>query len=899
MVVAPVTTDTCFLSTLPEEEDSCDPYSGLFLPRGGDFENDLPQGVKIVVYMLGLFWCFSGVAIISEVFMGAIEKVTSKKRIVYNKTTGRNVTVKVWNDTVANLTLMALGSSAPEILLSLIELIAMNGFKSGELGPSTIVGSAAFNLFCITAACIPAIPNGEIRNVKDTGVYSVTATFSILAYLWLVFIVQFSSKDVIEEWEGAATFLFFPVLVTLAYIADRGCFGQCSQKGKISEDKIAALQERIRSQYGDSLTDEQVQMLLEYELSKMTSAVKASRAAHRIGATRNMFGGKRISITDNDPQVTKQTHTSTGSTMLSSPTLSSKSCNTIPSTNFPQVGPDGNPLQLYVTPCDGTCDGCGRRTRKGDVVMDCREHNWYLCCKFCAPRVIPQEEQSFAGFATTLIPVLESHGTVQLKVKRSGNMEKSVMVEYSTRDGTAKKNSDYYEVHGVLEFGPDEDEKTVEVRIIDDEEHEDNEEFYVDLVSVDCPENPGAAIIDESKATATVLIIDDDHPGQLGFDSDSMQVNETGVRQTIGVSILRTLGGCGAVTCSYRTEDDSAIAGKDFVAMEGELEFKPGELEKVISLEILPKGRYDGKERFRILLENITGGATFDPETDGGKESCILTVYIISDPTGAKSILGIGSGMMINWDRAEVGNSNWREQFMEAVFCGGSLEAQRECSWAQLAFHLIVMPWKLLFALVPPTDFLGGWLCFGVSLVAIGLVTAVIGDMANLLGCAMPGFTPSITAITFVALGTSLPDTFASRTAAQQDPHADASIGNVTGSNSVNVFLGLGLPWLIGAIYWKIVGPTEEWKLSYVGKIPTDICLRGAFVVSSEGLSFSVLLFSILALVAILFLFLRRRLVGGELGGNSRFAWGSSVFLVSLWVTYVGVSIWNIKTGTF
>ena len=49
----------------------------------------------------------------------------------------------------------------------------------------------------------------------------------------------------------------------------------------------------------------------------------------------------------------------------------------------------------------------------------------------------------------------------------------------------------------------------------------------------------------------------------------------------------------------------------------------------------------------------------------------------------------------------------------------------------------------------------------------------------------------SITAITMVALGTSVPDLFASKEAACGDPYADASIGNVTGSNSVNVFLGI------------------------------------------------------------------------------------------------------------
>jgi Ca2+/Na+ antiporter len=52
-----------------------------------------------------------------------------------------------------------------------------------------------------------------------------------------------------------------------------------------------------------------------------------------------------------------------------------------------------------------------------------------------------------------------------------------------------------------------------------------------------------------------------------------------------------------------------------------------------------------------------------------------------------------------------------------------------------------------------------------------------------------------------VALGTSIPDTFASKLAAQADPYADAAIGNITGSNSVNVFLGLGFPWILASAF--------------------------------------------------------------------------------------------------
>lgn len=47
----------------------------------------------------------------------------------------------------------------------------------------------------------------------------------------------------------------------------------------------------------------------------------------------------------------------------------------------------------------------------------------------------------------------------------------------------------------------------------------------------------------------------------------------------------------------------------------------------------------------------------------------------------------------------------------------------------------------------------------------IGLVTAVVERFASMFGCVL-NIDPSITAITFVALGTSLPDTFASMTAA-------------------------------------------------------------------------------------------------------------------------------------
>jgi len=80
--------------------------------------------------------------------------------------------------------------------------------------------------------------------------------------------------------------------------------------------------------------------------------------------------------------------------------------------------------------------------------------------------------------------------------------------------------------------------------------------------------------------------------------------------------------------------------------------------------------------------------------------------------------------------------------------------------------HFSCIGWKLLFSLVPPAHMCNGWACFFGALAMIGLVTAIVERFATLFGCVLM-VPPSITAITFVAFGTSLPDTFASMTAAK------------------------------------------------------------------------------------------------------------------------------------
>lgn len=215
--------------------------------------------------------------------------------------------------------------------------------------------------------------------------------------------------------------------------------------------------------------------------------------------------------------------------------------------------------------------------------------------------------------------------------------------------------------------------------------------------------------------------------------------------------------------------------------------------------------------------------------------------------------------------------ASWGQQFKIACILGPTIDQDDSevttVSGGQALWHLLSMFWGVFGAIVPPRNIWGGWAAFLVALALIGIVTTIIGEVATVLGCVI-NLKPAVTGITLVAMGTSLPDTFASMTAARSSPYADSAIGNVTGSNSVNVFLGMGLPWLIGTIWWK-----SNYDADYV--------------VPPGSLSFSVVMFLSCSMVCFLILLLRRCCLGGELGGEGCSRPLSAAILFLLWLVYV------------
>ena len=216
---------------------------------------------------------------------------------------------------------------------------------------------------------------------------------------------------------------------------------------------------------------------------------------------------------------------------------------------------------------------------------------------------------------------------------------------------------------------------------------------------------------------------------------------------------------------------------------------------------------------------------------------------------------------------------SWKRQFKAAILLGPMIEDNIEIEDVKLSAaitHFFTVYWNFIFAVVPPVHWGGGWPAFAIALTFIGVITLVVAEVAILFGCVM-GIPNSVTGITIVALGTSLPDTFASVIAAKTGDNADAAIGNVTGSNCVNVFLGMGAPWVLASSYMASKGKE--------------------YVTPAGNVAFSVIVFLICTFWAMVVLCARRKYIKGELGGPKTSAIASCLFLVFLWILYATLSI--------
>uniref|UniRef100_A0A8C5NCE5 Sodium/calcium exchanger 2-like n=1 Tax=Gouania willdenowi TaxID=441366 RepID=A0A8C5NCE5_GOUWI len=869
----PVISDKC------NETTECKP--GILLPVWKPDHPGLGYQVgRAVVYFASLMYMFLGVSIIADRFMASIEVITSQeKEVTITMPNGETsvATVRIWNETVSNLTLMALGSSAPEILLSVIEVCG-HEFKAGQLGPGTIVGSAAFNMFVIIAICVWTIPAGETRKIKHLRVFFITAFWSIFAYIWLYLILSVMSPGIVELWEALVTLLYFPVCVLLAWIADRRLLFYKYMGKRYRADKRRGI---VVETEGDlTPTKGGMEMMVDGKFPPRSGAVVPELDESRKEVIRIL---KELKQKYPDKELDQLVELANYYALLHQ--QKSRAFYRIQATRM-MIGA-GNVLKKHAA-------DHARRAAVTDEEAPEDEGDLEICSRI--------------SFESAHSQCMENCGVLTLAVVCQGGLgENTFYVDYRTEDGSANAGSDYDYSEGTLVFKPGETRKEIKVGIIDDDIFEEDEHFFVRLLNLRVGDAEGMFESDEvgqapkarlvEPLVATVTILDDDHAGIFTFGDSTVRVSES--VGTMEVTVVRNSGARGTVILPYHTESGSAKAGEDYEDARGELEFTNDQTTQTMQVRIIDDEEYEKHENFYIVLEEprwlkrgISGFLLLFPSE--GAEG-----QMSAEEEEARRIAEMGKPILGEHSRLEVvieesyefkstvdklikktnlalviGTYSWREQFVEAVtVSAGDGDDDEEGREEQLpscydyVMHFLTVFWKVLFACVPPTEYWNGWACFIVSISSIGFLTAIIGDLASHFGCTV-GLRDTVTAVVFVALGTSIPDTFASKVAAMQDQHADASVGNVTGSNAVNVFLGIGVAWSVAAIYWKIKG---------------DV-----FRVDPGSLAFSVTLFTIFAFICMAVLLFRRRpSIGGELGGPRMSRLLTSLLFLGLWFLYI------------
>lgn len=149
-------------------------------------------------------------------------------------------------------------------------------------------------------------------------------------------------------------------------------------------------------------------------------------------------------------------------------------------------------------------------------------------------------------------------------------------------------------------------------------------------------------------------------------------------------------------------------------------------------------------------------------------------------------------------------------------------------------------------------------------LIAAGLIVLVIGGEALVRGAAMLarrlGVAPAVIGLTVVAIGTSVPELVVAVLAALRGA-PDIAIGNVIGSNLVNLTASLGIAALLVPLSVRGQAIKLEWPVLFLATAVTLACLRDARLDRLEGF---VLVTGLVAFVSWTVVIARRNITPAE-----------------------------------
>ena len=214
-------------------------------------------------------------------------------------------------------------------------------------------------------------------------------------------------------------------------------------------------------------------------------------------------------------------------------------------------------------------------------------------------------------FGAASYTVAQNAGKATVSVDRTGGSSGALSVTYTAKNGTAVAGTDFTAATGTLQWADgDTSAKTVSVAVSNATPFSGTKSFTVALSS------PTAGGTISSPGTATVSISGD---AALPVGSVSLAASSAAVAQNVGsvtITVNRSGGSHGAISATYGEANGSAVAGTDFTATSGQLNWADGDAApKSFAVPVSNAKPFSGSKSFTVDLSAVTGGAAMSNPT--------------------------------------------------------------------------------------------------------------------------------------------------------------------------------------------------------------------------------------------------------------------------------------------
>ncbi|NWY05988.1 FREM2 protein, partial [Nothoprocta ornata] len=202
----------------------------------------------------------------------------------------------------------------------------------------------------------------------------------------------------------------------------------------------------------------------------------------------------------------------------------------------------------------------------------------------------------------------ENDGQISAMIYRSGDIQYTSTVRCYTRQGSAQVMMDFEERpntdSSIITFLPGETEKPCTLVLMDDTYHEEEEELRLVLGTPRSDSSFGASVGEQNETL--IKIRDDADKAIIKFGDTKFSVSEPKDSRQVAVvkiPVLR-LGDSSKVSIvRVHTKDGSATSGEDYHPISEEIEFKEGETQHFVEIEVLFDGVREMREAFTVHLK--------------------------------------------------------------------------------------------------------------------------------------------------------------------------------------------------------------------------------------------------------------------------------------------------------